>query len=591
LLALALVGGAVHAGEPAPLPVEDEEAAYRGYSGYEQATIDRELARLGARIDPAPEGKIVEAIEIIPLDVIEDRDPAPEFLNWFHVTSWPYVIRRDVLLAVGRPYRQALSDETARNLRSLDQLSLVLVLAAQGSRPDRVRVVVIAKDVWSLRLNSNYRIANGKLEYLFLQPSEQNLLGSHHAIVGQMLLEPASIALGAGYVMPHVGGSHIVMTTEVNFVIGRETGELEGSYGGFAYGQPLYSTEAEWSWKALIAWRNEISRRYVGGEIARYDAEATPAEEDAIPYVYRSDIVSGTYTLTRSFGRAIKHDVSVSAEGSRRVYRPGNLSAFAPAAAAEFTREALPVSDTRIGPAVEYHTYSTRFTRVLDFNTLALQEDYRLGHDLSLKLYPVLTALRSSRDFMGVAAAGAYTVPLGDGLARAVVESVTEMEEHRIADASIQIGARVHTPRFILGRLVFDAFLLRRYRNYLNKKTELGGETRLRGYPTLAFIGPDVIAANLEYRTRPLEIWSVQLGGAAFFDVGDAFDGFEDLRIKQSAGFGLRVLFPQLGRTVMRADWGFPLTRGYVEQDSFPGDIVITFRQAFPMPAPAAAAQ
>jgi outer membrane protein assembly factor BamA len=144
----------------------------------------------------------------------------------------------------------------------------------------------------------------------------------------------------------------------------------------------------------------------------------------------------------------------------------------------------------------------------------------------------------------------------------------------------------VHTPRFALGRLVFDALLLRRYRNYLNKLTELGGEGRLRGYTTGEFIGQDVLAANLELRTRPVEIWSVQLAGAAFFDVGDAFEGFEDLRIKQSAGFGVRFLFPQLGRTVMRADWGFPLTRGYMERDSFPGDIVLTFRQAFAMPAP-----
>jgi hypothetical protein len=55
--------------------------------------------------------------------------------------------------------------------------------------------------------------------------------------------------------------------------------------------------------------------------------------------------------------------------------------------------------------------------------------------------------------------------------------------------------------------------------------------------------------------------------------------------VKQSAGFGIRLLFPQLDRVVMRADWGFPLTRGYQEPDSFPGDIVVTFRQAFPMPS------
>jgi hypothetical protein len=400
-----------------------------------------------------------------------------------------------------------------------------------------------------------------------------------------MVLDPGSISFGAGYSMPHVGGSRIVFRMDANAIVGRESGDLEGSYGSFAYGQPLYATEVEWSWGAVISWRNEITRRFLGGEIFLYDAEITPAADD-IPYLYRSDLLAGAYTVTRSYGRDLKHDFSVSAEVSRKVYRTYDLSAFDPAAVQEFQQSAVPVSDTRIYPAFEYHTHSTTFMSVLDFNTLALQEDYRLGHDVALKLYPVTTALGSSRNFMGIHLAAGYTVPLGDGLARALVESVTEVEGERLADASIELGLRLHTPTFVVGRLVFDVSFLDRYRNYLNRRAQFGGETRLRGYPTGAFLGEDAIAANFEFRTRPLELWSVQLGGAAFFDAGDAFDGFDELRVKQSAGFGLRLLFPQLDRVVMRADWGFPLTRGYVEPDSLPGDIVITFRQAFPMPAP-----
>ncbi|HSN98755.1 MAG TPA: BamA/TamA family outer membrane protein [Candidatus Nanopelagicales bacterium] len=574
---------------PAPLaPLAPSGQPPRArYSEYEQETIRRVLARLGTTIDPEPEGKTIEAIEILPIEVIEDRDPAPGFLNWFHTTSQPYVLKREMLLRVGDPFRQVLADETARNLRGLSQLSLVLVFPVQGSRPDRVRMVVVTKDVWSLRLNSNYSFANGTLQYLLVQPSERNLFGTHHAVAAQMVLDPATLSFGAGYTMPYVGGSRIVMSTDANVIVGRESGQVEGSYGSFAYGQPLYATIAEWSWGAVISWREEITRRFVGGRIGAYDAEATP-EDDAIPFVYRSDLLGGSYAVTRSFGRLQKNDVSVGFEANRKVYRPRDLSAFDPAARQEFLREALPTSDTRIGPSFEFRSYSAHFRRVLDLNTLGLQEDFRIGHDLSVKVYPVLEALGSSRNFIGVAAAGAYTVPLGDGLARVVVESVTEAEPHRIADAAVQISGRIHTPRFGIGRLIFDATLLRRYRNYLNRLHQLGGESRLRGYTTGEFLGPDVMAANLEFRTLPVEIWSVQLGGAAFFDVGDAFDGFDDLRVKQSAGFGLRLLFPQLDRTVMRADWGFPLTRGYREPDSFPGDIIVTFRQAFSLPSPSA---
>ncbi|WP_437293706.1 hypothetical protein [Sorangium sp. So ce426] len=581
-------GKAAAAGEQGGPAAPAAPARREGYSSYESATIERVLSRLGATLEPAPEGKIVEGIDVVPLEVIEDRDPAPAFLNWFHALSRPHVIRREVLLAVGRPYEQALADESARILRDLPQLSLVLVFAVRGGAPDRVRVAVVTKDVWSLRLNSDYRIAGGQLEYLFLQPSEQNLLGVHHAVAAQLGLDPGALSLGVTYTMPRIGGSHVRLWTEVNAILDRETGEFEGTSGELGYGQPLYATQAEWAWDLEISWRDEVTRRFVGTKLATFDAAATPGD-DRVPYRYRSDLLVGSYAVTRSFGggasrsSTVKHDVSVGIEASRKVYRLDAPGGLAPAAIAEFEERVMPVSDTRVAPTFKYATYSTRFLRVLDFNTLALQEDYRLGHELAILIYPVTTALNSSRSFVGISAAAAYTVALGDGLARAVVETVTELDGSQIFDASIEARARVHTPSFGVGRLVFDVRLFDRYRNYLNRKLVLGGDTRLRGYPTAAFIGEDVLSANLELRTRPLEIWSCQVAGAAFFDAGDAFDGFDDLRLKQSAGFGVRALFPQLNRVVMRADWGVPLTRGYKEPDALPGDILVTFEQAFPM--------
>ncbi|XXX73561.1 hypothetical protein WMF30_38555 [Sorangium sp. So ce134] len=591
LASAALAQQSAPAAPAAPANAPAAPGQLQGYSSYERATIERTLAQLGATLDPAPEGKIVEGIDVVPFEVIEDRDPAPSFLNWFHVLSRPYVIRREVLLAVGRPYEQALADESARNLRGLSQVSLVLIFAVRGSAPDRVRVAVATKDVWSLRLNSNYRFAGGALEYLFLQPAETNLFGIHHAVAAQLTLDPGALSLGVAYTMPRIGGSHVRLRTELNAIIERETGALEGSSGTFVYGQPLYATEAEWAWDAEITWRDEVTRRFIGTKLATFDAAATDAD-DAIPHRYRSDLLVGSYAVTRSFGgrgarggaaSAVKHDFSVGIEASRRVYRLDAPAGVAPAAIAEFEASEMPVSDTRVAPTFKYSTYSTRFSRVLDFNTLALQEDYRLGHELSVLIYPVTTALNSTRSFLGVSAAAAYTVALGDGLARAVIKTITEFDRSQIFDASVEARARVHTPSFGLGRLVFDVRLLDRYRNYLNRRSLLGGDTRLRGYPTAAFIGEDVLSANLELRTRPVEIWSCQIAGAAFFDAGDAFDGYDELRLKQSAGFGLRALFPQLNRVVMRADWGFPLTRGYREPDSLPGDILVTFGQAFPM--------
>ena len=116
------------------------------------------------------------------------------------------------------------------------------------------------------------------------------------------------------------------------------------------------------------------------------------------------------------------------------------------------------------------------------------------------------------------------------------------------------------TPRFKVGRLVFDARVLDRAQNYVNALTALGGDTRLRGYPSASFTGKDYLSANLEYRSRPFVILSVDFAGVVFFDTGDAFNDWNKLLLKHAVGVGARVELPQLGRIVMRIDWGFPLT-------------------------------
>jgi hypothetical protein len=141
------------------------------------------------------------------------------------------------------------------------------------------------------------------------------------------------------------------------------------------------------------------------------------------------------------------------------------------------------------------------------------------------------------------------------------------------------------TPSFGVGRLVTDALVLARPNDYLNVRSILGGEGRLRGYPSGALLGQNLVAYNVELRTRPIEILACQLGGAAFYDAGDAFDGSFSPHLKSSVGAGIRALFPQLDRRVWRIDVAVPLlrTRGRAgEGEVGPVGFYIAFEQAFP---------
>ncbi len=577
-----------------------------GYSPYERESIEIVKKKLGAEVDSSPEGKIIESIECERLEVFERRDFLPGFLLWvnaLHATSREHVIRREVLQRVGDRFSAIIMDETARNLRNLAQLSLILVVPFRGSAPDRVRVVVVTKDVWSLRLQWDVQLTNGGLQELILQPAETNVAGFHHTLGANFLYQPLSTSLGAYYYVPRIGDSRVALSASANAIFSNVNGAPEGSFGGVAAGQPLWSTQTKWGWAANAAWRDEITRVYSNAALASYRSTKVPVQ-DAIPYVYQPDqgawpanafipyeyrslLSQGTIAATRSFGWATKNDFTFSLEASHRKFRTDDLSIYDPYAAQDFVTRLVPVSDDRAYPALEWRTYTTNFVRVLDMETLGLQEDVRLGHVIDVKLYPVTRAAGSTRDFMGVYAEAGYTFPIKDGIFRVDVQTTTEtaFDGSGVIQGAVDATTYFSSPRTPIGRVVFSARMLNRYANYLNQISYLGADTRLRGYPSSYFAGKDLVAANLEYRTRPFEIWKVQLGGIAFYDAGEAFNGWADFHPVHDVGFGLRALFPTFDRVVFRADVGFPISQSPLPPGVGPATFFVTFGQAFPLPS------
>lgn len=586
ILLLPRIAAAQPALAPPPDGGEPETRRFR-YSPYEQATIDGALRTLGLQLDDRPEGKTVEAVQFVRLEVIEERDPAPRFLNYFHVITRPEVIDREVLLRPGAPYQQTLADETQRNLAAVPQLSLVLVVAARATRPDRVQLVVITKDVWSLRLSWDVALASSGLEGLTLEPSETNFLGTQQTVGLLFTWLPRSYSLGALYSSPHFFASHVVATVDLGLIMNSTTGSREGSFADLVIGRPLWSSRTEWAWKAGVSWRKEITRRYSDGQLARFAldplTDCTRSPGLCVPDAFRTEVLKASASLTRSFGWALKRDFTLGFQAQRLRYGLPDLTGYDPATVDAYDRARVPVSDDRVGPYVQMQIYSTNFLRVLDLETLALQEDVRLGPEAYLRLYPMLRALGSSRDFAGLSGGVSYTLGLGDGLARAGLESIAELASGRVRDGSVKATLRLASPRWTLGRLVLDGLLLDRYANFLNHQSQLGGDTRLRGYPSAYWVGPNALSVNLEWRSRPWEILeSLQLGGVLFYDAGDAFGDWKSIHLSQSAGLGARFLFPQLDRLAFRIDVGFPLARPLPSGVS-PLALFATFGQAFPL--------
>lgn len=564
------------------------------YSPYEEETIRDVLQQQRLTRDPEPEGKVVERVEVVPLDVFEARDQLPTWLNVFHVTTRKSVIRREVLIHEGERYEQALVDDTIRNLRrvpGVPQLSAVLVVAAQGSAPDRVVVLVITKDVWSLRLNWDLLGDAGGIDNLTLQPSETNFLGLHQILGGLFILEPAAYTLGLNYMVPRIEGSRIAVQTSANVMVNRDSGSPEGTYGSLVAGEPLYAGNTEWAWDSSVQWQDVIYRAYSNAQVRAYVDPRTgcSAADPAcvVPFAFHQREYVARYELTRSFGWTHNHDFTLAANISRAAYQTQFVGAD-PRTTTDFVSQYVPMGETRAGPSLQYHTYEWRFLRVVDFDTLALQEDYRLGYDVVLRAYPAFKALGSSRDVTAIYGAAQYTWAVRDGLFRLIFESDTQPEQSRVADAFIHPTAHLVTPSIGgAGRIVVDGSWLWRWRNYLNQNEFLGNGDRLRGYPTNFLVGPNLMTYNVEFRTRPLEIFSMELGAVAFYDVGDAYGGVDRFQPYQSVGAGLRGLIPWLDRTVFQLDFGVPVERPINPATGAtiaPYNFVVSFGQAFPTP-------
>jgi hypothetical protein len=281
----------------------------------------------------------------------------------------------------------------------------------------------------------------------------------------------------------------------------------------------------------------------------------------SVPFEYRARQYTALFDLRRSFGSTTKHDFTLGV-GINRTQYSTNFPGASPQTVADFEGLYVPVGDTRVGPALTYETYEKRYVRVINFDTLALQEDFRLGHDIVLSAAPAFKALGSSEDVLSLTASAQYTFALRDGIFRFGVVTLTEPTPDRILQAKIQPYAYLVTPSiFGAGRLVLDAIVTDRWRNSLNATDTLGGGDRLRGYPTNFFVGQNWVSYNAEFRSRPIEIFTCQVAAVGFFDAGDATKSWSQFQPYQSVGAGLRFLFPWLDRGVFRADFAIPLER------------------------------
>lgn len=551
-------------------------------SDLEKSLIVEALRDLELEEDPSPEGKLIEGVEIYTVDVFDDRDPIPNWVNWLHGTSRPRVVERELLQVRGERYDRLKIEESERNLRALRQLSLANIVAARGRSKDGVRLVVITKDVWSLRLNSDIQAGSNGLELLLLNPSEENIAGTHTSAGLIYQYERYRDTFGGRFVYPRIGGSRLQSALEVKVFEGREPRTMEGSQGTFLYSLPLFSRHSKWGFSTRVDWLAETKRYLRQNELWTVGLDVD-GESIALPWLYQTDHLFGQIAGVRSFGVNRKYDLRFGVEADRDRYRAEHLPEGSELRRAYEGSRFVPMSNVELRPFVRLSVYEARFHRVVGMETLGLQEDIRVGYSLDLATWIGSAQLGSSRDLWGVSASVGYALPWQTGLLSARVSSNITLGSEQRNDALFVASARLASPWLGLGRFHIDFDLASRPENYRRVGPfMLGGNNRLRGYPSSALDGRDQMVWNFEFRTTSVDILSAQTGLSLFYDLGDSPPELARWTPHHGAGVGLRILFPQANREVLRLDWGFPL--GHPRLPVWPGSFFVTFGQAFALP-------
>lgn len=539
----------------------------------ERREVDRFLeAHPELALDRAPAGKTITKIRVSNHDVF---GPDTGFLRWFnflHVTTKEQAVLNELTLGVGDAWNQLRLDESARRLRdpvSTAVVAIVPLVSGEG----QVELLVVTRDVWSLRANSVWEIQENKVTYLSVSLSENNLLGRRKLLALTFRMNQGEFFTGPVYIDKNIAGKQLDLRFRAGPIFNRGTSALEGSESVLELARPLYSVDTKWG--AGVAWshRFAIDRSFLGPNLRTYDAPSTP-EDDLLPYAYRIRKMTLGTSVVRAFGDdrwqqrlRIGHELSSQ--------RPALLDDFPmdENLRMDFADDVFPRSERVSMVYVGGELFEPRYRNIHNNQTMELAEETRMGLFGELKLGAGLKAIGSNNTFFRVTGDLGYAGALGDdglwvvkaaGTTR--LQSGQEFEELfglSAIDTTTEAIFRVIGPSFgDIGRVASQVKLSALFNDTQNQFYTLGGDSGLRGYPIGFFTGDRRLIWSTELRTRPVPILFTRWGLVAFYEVGGAANSYRAMDVNHDIGLGVRVLTPQINTDLFRFDAAFPISAG-----------------------------
>lgn len=556
---------------------------------YEDVRLNRVLEAHHWQLDSAPEGKQIAFVHIEREDVFVADEFWPLWLNLFHSTTREDVVRRELLLDEGDRFDEHRADETERNLRALGPFSSSRVVAVVGERPQEVGLLVVTRDLWSLRVEQSFQATGAYVNFFNVTLVERNFLGQGATAGVRFALVPDAYRIGQFFEQTRFLGEGIALTEDVDFAIGRVSGELEGSRGSFVGARPFYNLRQRFGFTASASYDVGISRQLRSGRVLEYDIPET-AEVESIRRVWSDKVFSASGLVSYRLGvregstneapddlaGALLHTLTAGLSYSERQVAPIAETQLSLDQAKAFERDVLPDARLEFGPVVEYSFFTPRYVTYSNLSTFAFREVLRTGPYGEVGARFPLRAFGSSSDRVVPRAKIGLVFGDGGGLLDMSTEVAAIFEDGVIRNETVVAQIRGATPVVagltrLVARLRWEGVL----RDTSDRLVTLGGDNGLRGFQTeeLYAYGGGSIVGGIELRSLPLVWNSIHLGFVAFCDMGGVYGGNgPPLALHYSAGIGLRFLLPQFNKTPLNLDGAIPLEKPFRIGPSFSPD-------------------
>lgn len=531
-------------------------------ASYEGAGVAQALARADLRAAPmeVAEGRPVVAVLVLRAAVFIEEEWPPTALNHLHALTREAIIRRELRVAEGQPFAEAAAAESARGLRALNIFAFVAVVPYEA--PGGVGVAVITRDLWSLRLETGFQLTGGVVDNLNVRLTERNLFGRAQLAALGVQRTGFTDGINELFTDHRLLGHPLRLSEGAQLVFRRDNGAFDGLNGQITLERPFYNLEQPWGFSLSLSGMDQNIRHLAGDSLLTWD-DPTTATAEAIPRAWRQRWLALSAVARRQWSGRFTPRVSVGLGFSDAVLRPAEEIPQAHHDA--FQRYVLGPDVRQIYPLISGVVFERRYRVYSDLASFGVSEEIRLGPMISLNALTPLTALGASEDSLAVGGALAWAEAPWGGIVEAAIGAEARLVTAGWVNQRILLRARAATPKLALGRLVTRGDWVGHEAERGSQILSLGGNNGLRGYPSDAIwaINAHRLRANVEWRSPPLTWSFIHLGGALFYDGGAVYQRLDALKWRGAIGAGLRLLLPQLNRSVFRLDVGAPLEGGY----------------------------